>query len=323
MGSSARNSRWGSNGEGSHLSVQVLGPLVIHRGEHVLTAQNLGGPRQRQIFEILLVHPGTAVSKQRLVDLVWGEQAPAGALGAVESYICVLRRQLQPGQGRTGPLKTTNGGYVLDPAMVTVDLHRFNWLLEKARSATGRAAYLLLEAALEIAAAPLLENELDNEWADSQRTLHSARVIETRLLTAEAALDLGLVAEAIAQARAVLAEDPVNERAWTALILGLEATGQVVEGLQAYDWCRRVLDQELGCAPGAALQSAHWRMLEAIAAADDELAQAVAALLVLHGHPHAFAPAAARLPGPPDLFTRQEAATVLRTFLGRTLSPAS
>lgn len=323
MGNSARRSRWESSSEGSHLSVQVLGPLVVHRGEHVLTAQDLGGPRQRQILEILLVQPGISVSKQRLVDLVWGERAPAGALSAVESYICVLRRSLQPGQGKTGPLKTANGGYLLDPAMVEVDLRRFDSLLGAARCAPAHEAYRLLVEALSIASAPLLENELGCEWAQSQRDVHAIRVRQARLLAAEAALALGRAEEAITHARAVLEQEALEERAWTVLVLGLEATGQAVEGLQAYDRCRRFLSQELGCAPGAALRSAYRRMLEATAGQDDDLAQAVAALLVLHGHQHEPAPATDRAPRGDDPRACREAATVLQAFLGRTLSLAS
>jgi DNA-binding SARP family transcriptional activator len=323
MRSSTRgNQPGGWNEEGLHLSVQVLGSLVVRRGEHELTAKELGGPRQRQLLEILLLALGTPVSKHRLVDLLWGEHAPPGALGTVESYVCVLRRHLQPGHPRQGALKTTNGGYLLDPAMVTVDLHRFDRLLEKAQSCSGRRAYLLLDAALEIAGAPLLGNELDTEWAQSQRAFHTGRVLEARLLAAEAALEAGMLAEAVVQARTVLAQEALAERAWTVLVLALEATGQAVEGLQAYDRCRRVLDQELGSAPGAALQQAHQRMLHATAATNDDLAQAVSALLVLHGTPHAPSSATDPWPGTPDPLTPQEAATVLRTFLGRTLSMA-
>jgi DNA-binding SARP family transcriptional activator len=305
------------------LSVRVLGPLVVARGEHVLTDKELGGPRQRQILEILLLQPGIPVSKQRLVDLVWGERAPAGALGTVESYVSVLRRSLQPGRGKAGPLKTANGGYLMDPAMVEVDLHRFDRLLEAARGCPTREAYPLLVAALDLAAAPLLENELGCEWAGSQRTLHAARVGQARVLAAEAALELGRVAEAVARARAVLGQEAVNERAWTVLVLGLEAGGHPVEALQAYDQCRRVLDRDLGCCPGPVLRAAHQRVLEATAATGDELAQAVAALLVLHGHHQGLLPASQALPGAPDPRARREAAGVLRAFLGRTLTPTT
>ncbi|MEX5259962.1 BTAD domain-containing putative transcriptional regulator [Kocuria sp. CPCC 205263] len=240
------------------------------------------------------------MSKYRLVELVWGEAAPAGAMGTLESYVSVLRRHLQPGQAATGPLKTTNGGYVMDASLVEVDLRHFDSLLGAARCAPPHEAYRLLVDALGIASAPLLENELGYEWAQSQQDVHATRVGQARLLAAEAALELGRAEEAGAHARAVLGQEALEERAWTELVLGLEAAGRAVEGLQAYDRCRRLLGRELGCAPGSALRSAHRRMLEATAGHDDDLARAVSALLVLHGHFHQPPPATGRVPGAPD-----------------------
>lgn len=319
MVSSARASRLEAGGAGQRLSVRVLGSLQVRRGERVLTAKELGGPRQRQILEILLLAQGTAVSKHRLVELVWGEAAPAAVMGTLESYISVLRRHLQPGRARTGPLKTTNGGYLMDTSMVEVDLHRFDDLLEAARCAPPGQAYPMLVQALGIASAPMLENELGCEWTQPQRDLHATRVEQTRLLAAEAALELGRAEEAVAHARAVLELDPLEERGWTVLVLGLEATGRAVEGLQAYDRCRRLLARELGCAPGAALGHAHRRMLQATAGHDDDLAQAVSALLVLHGHFHEPSPVTGRVPGNGEPRGCLEAAAVLQAFLGRTL----
>ena len=56
----------------------------------------------------------------------------------------------------------------------------------------------------------------------------------------------------MALASELLLDDPINERAWTALVLGLEESGQYMEALRAYGRCRRVMDQEIGCLPGRA-----------------------------------------------------------------------
>jgi ActR/RegA family two-component response regulator len=75
------------------------------------------------------------------------------------------------------------------------------------------------------------------------------------------------VGKAITWGGAAAKEDPLNERAWTALILGLERNGEKTEALRAYDRCRRVMDEELGCAPSPALKEAHARLLTSTAAA--------------------------------------------------------
>lgn len=317
MNMSSINVRPATGATGARLSVQVIGPLVVRRGSRTLTAKELGGPRQRQILEILLLQLGTPVSKHRLVDLLWGTQAPAAAQANLESYVSVLRRHLQPGEGRSGPLKTTNGGYVLDASMVELDLSEFDRLLETARRSAAQEAQPMLRRALDMASAPLLENEPGSEWIESQRGAHAARVAEARVLSAEVCLELGRCPEAVAQARKVLAGDPLHERAWTVLVLGLERSGRHVEGLQEYDRCRRTLGEELGCAPAPAVQAAYERMLQTTAGSDNELGQVLSALLLLHKYAEAADRRDVR-----DMLTQRRAAAVIQQFVGRALEPA-
>ncbi|WP_219816560.1 hypothetical protein [Arthrobacter sp. Y81] len=51
------------------LDVSIPGPLTIRRGTKTLGAHELGGPKPRQILEILLLHLGAPVSKGRLINL--------------------------------------------------------------------------------------------------------------------------------------------------------------------------------------------------------------------------------------------------------------
>lgn len=242
------------------LQISVLGPLTIRRGDVELTAANLGGPKPRQVLEILLMNFGSAVSKTRIMDLLWNGKHPAVALPTLESYVSVLRRHLQPGTGRSGPLRTVTGGYVLDPALVDLDLHRFEVLSRRAAHAAPAEALVLLTEALELATAPLLGDEVLPTWAEDERLLHAARVNLARVSAAEAALSVGEVERAITWAGAAAEEDPLNERAWTALVLGLERNGESTRALRTYSRCRKIIDDELGCAPGPALREAHARL---------------------------------------------------------------
>lgn len=247
--------------QASALRISVIGPLTIHRGDTELGANDLGGPKPRQVLEILLLNFGAAVSKTRLIDLLWGDRQPAVALPTLESYVSVLRRRLQPGTGRTGPLRTVTGGYVLDRSLVDLDLDRFRTLTKQAAAAEPLAALSLLTEALEIASAPLLGDELLPAWAEEERASHAECVRLARVLAAEAALVVGEVGKAVAWARAAAQEDPLNERAWTALILGLERNGESAEALRDFDRYRRVMDEELGCAPNRLLREAQTRLL--------------------------------------------------------------
>ncbi|MBO1269162.1 response regulator [Arthrobacter sp. PO-11] len=259
----------GINGESllphRKLQIEVFGPLTIRRGNTELNANDLGGPKPRQVLEILLLSFGSAVSKTRIMELLWGGKHPAVALPTLESYVSVLRRHLQPGAGRSGPLRTVTGGYVMDRSMVDLDLDRFETLTQRAGHVEPREALSLLTEALDLASAPLFGDELLPAWAEEERSLHAERVSLARVLAAEAALALGEGSKAISLGRAAVKEDPLNERAWTALILGLEGNGDNEEALRAFERCRRVMDEELGCAPSAALRAAQARLLKSAA----------------------------------------------------------
>ena len=100
----------------------------------------MGGCKPRHILEILLLNLGTPVSKTRLVELLWGPQASDGAVATLESYVSGIRRAIQPGNTKSGPLRTANGGYVLDPQLVELDLSEFRGLLRAARHSAPAAA---------------------------------------------------------------------------------------------------------------------------------------------------------------------------------------
>lgn len=263
-------------------SVTMIGRLAVRRGGTVLRAHQLGGPKPRQILEILLLNIGRPVSKDRLIDLLWGDTRPNEAVTSIESYVSVLRRHLQPGSGRHGPLGTTTGGYQIEASSVDLDLARFDALVLRAQHANPSAAYPLLIDALSLTTGPLLADELRPAWAQDERRRHAAVVTAARVQASVTAAAIGRLPAAIHWANQALLDDPVNEAAWTALILALENSGQLAEGLRGFARYRSILDRELGCAPSKTLCEAHLRLLLATANSQGELSDAMSALLVLH-----------------------------------------
>lgn len=314
---------WETDGK---IHVQILGTLKIRTGDVVLEAGEVGGPKARQILEILLLQLGTPVSKSRLIDMLWEGSAPLAAVSTLESYVSVLRRCLQPGQGKNGVLRTTTGGYMLDPEIVDLDLSRFDSLILRAEGSEPKIALPLLRQALALATEPLLGSELLPGWADAERSVHAARVASAGIQAAKLALELGMNLEAIRLSQEVLDRDTLNEAAWTCLVLGLEMGGNPLQGLQALDHCRRVMDRELGCSPGPVLQQAQERLLRQTSAADDDFGHVIGALLsiqeVVAGHGNSAWQKAGNA-GKDLGFSPQEAGSVIFGYLQRALGAAS
>ena len=93
------------------LVVKLLGRLEVTRDGSILDTRALGGVKPRQILKILLLQSGSPVSKNKLLHLLWGDKPPAAAITTLESYVCILRRNLQPGSGQHGVLRTSTGGH--------------------------------------------------------------------------------------------------------------------------------------------------------------------------------------------------------------------
>jgi len=301
-------------------SVTMIGSLAVRRGGTVLRAHQLGGPKPRQILEILLLNIGRPVSKDRLIDLLWGDTPPNEAVTSIESYVSVLRRHLQPGSGRHGPLGTTTGGYQIEASSVDLDLARFDALVLTAQHTNPTAAYPLLIDALSLITGPLLADELRPAWAQDERRRHAGAVTAARVQASVTAAATGRLPAAIHWANQALLDDPVNEAAWTALILALENSGQLTEGLRAFARCRSVLDRELGCAPSKTLCETHSRLLLATAYSQGGPSDAMSALLVLHDYLVSTVTGGARTQSTADATARAAvlaAERVLTSFIRR------
>src|SRR5437763_13572888 len=88
------------------MEFRILGPLeVVEDGEPVA----LGTLKERLVLGVLLLHANEFVSRERLIDDLWGEAPPPTARQAVNVYLSKLRKAL--GRAGADPIATASGGY--------------------------------------------------------------------------------------------------------------------------------------------------------------------------------------------------------------------
>ena len=232
------------------IEFRILGSLeVVDQGRPLA----LGGPRQRALLAVLLVHRGEAVSSDRLIDELWGERAPASAVKIVQGYVSNLRKVLG-----NGVLVTQGGGYALRIQSGQLDADRFESLLVEARDALAkgdpRTAAARLRGALGMWRGPPLADFAYESFAQSE----IARLEETRLTALEGRIDaeLALVEHArlVGELEALVREHPLRERFIAQLMLALYRSGRQAEALESYRVTRGRLVDELGLEPGRDLQ---------------------------------------------------------------------
>jgi len=242
-----------------HLKLFGETTLIDESGRPV--AIDLGGAKPRQILEMLALGSGP-LSKDRIADLLWDQEPPKSYLGTLESYVCVLRRGLAHGRGRTSAIRTVMHGYILDTDVVTTDVSQFRSLARSAaQAATPEAALPLFREALALVGGELLASESYAGWAAREREQFSLELAGCAIAAARAALETGAADEAVRMARVALAQDALGEEANRILMRGLAASGHRAEALKTYLGLREALQAELGIVPSAATQTLYVELL--------------------------------------------------------------
>ncbi len=232
------------------MDFRILGPLEVRDDGATLP---LGGGKQRALLALLLLHPNEAVSTDRLIDELWGEQPPPTAGKILQNHVSQLRRVLSDGL-----LVTRGRGYALRVAAGELDLDRFRQGLEEGRRAQAagspeRASAVLREALELWRGPPLGEFAFEpfaQEEIDRLEELHLTALIER----IDADLALGRHADLVGELESLVARHPLQERLRGQLMLALYRSGRQAEALQVYQDARRTLVEELGIEPGQSLQ---------------------------------------------------------------------
>lgn len=237
---------------------RILGTLQVEDESGPIA---VGGPKPRTLLAVLLVAGGEVVPADRLVDALWGDAPPAGAVAALRAYASRLRGVL----GAAAPLRHRPPGYCLSLDAATLDAAEFEQLVGSARAAAVAGDHGREVADLDAALALWRGDALAEFAHDGFAAATAARLTELRTSAledrAEALLELGRATEAMPELEALVRHDPSRERPVVALMRALYATGRQADALAAYQELRAHLDDELGVVPAAPAQELHRRIL--------------------------------------------------------------
>ncbi len=232
----------------------VLGPVMAWDGAGAAIA--LRGPRHRAVLARLILANRRVVPVTTLVEDLW-VAPPAGAVGAVRTFVAALRRALEPERPprvRSALLVTEGPGYALRAEADAVDAWRFEQAVSAATALPPEDMLARLDQALGWWRGPAYADFAGEAWARAGRS----RLAELRLHAverrAEARLALGQAAEAVPDLDAHVTDHPWREDAWRLLALALYRTGRQGDALAVLRRARTLLVEQLGVDPGPALR---------------------------------------------------------------------
>ncbi len=238
------------------MEFRILGPLEVVDGERALA---LGGPKQRGVLAQLLLAANRVASAERLIEEIWGDDAPESAISSLHSYVSRLRQTLIGG----ARIEWQPPGYVLRVDPGDVDALRFEQGIGEGRrllAVDAEAASVRFAEALALWRGRPLPGVPGESAAAEALRLEELRLaaIEER---ATIELALGRESGVIGEVEAILAEDPLRERLWAVLMHALYRSGRQAEALDAYHRARKMLAEELGLEPSPELEQLQGQIL--------------------------------------------------------------
>jgi DNA-binding SARP family transcriptional activator len=246
---------------------RILGPLeVVADGNPVA----LGTLKERLVLGVLLLHANEFVSRERLIDDLWGEAPQPTARKAVNVYLSKVRKALNV--AGADPIATGSGGYRLHLEPEMLDASRVQVLVAEAkeRVAKGelaRAAERFQEA-LTLWRGPTLAGlQLESRGRDEVAQLDELR-LAALMERIDCDIALARSERVLGELNVLVHEHPLRERLRAQQMLALYRADRQAEALEAYVEARQTLVDDLGIEPSEALQ----RLQQAILRHDPSLA---------------------------------------------------
>jgi SARP family transcriptional regulator, regulator of embCAB operon len=240
--------------------VQVCGTFVVElqgrRVDHLLP-----GRQGRVLFAYLVVSRRQPVSRNSLIDALWGDAPPADVGGALNALISKTRAVVG-GDVLRGRSELTLA--LPEPAQVDVEVAWSKLHVAESAVAIGawRRAWAPALSAMFVARRTFLP-EVEAPWAEVWRRRLTDVGLRALECFAKACLGIGGVELPSAEraARELVDAAPLRESGHLLLMRALAARGNVAEALAAYERLRILLRDELGVDPSDAVQDEYVRLL--------------------------------------------------------------
>lgn len=235
--------------------IMVLGPFRIAQGADHVPA------RTRQVGRVgalLAASPGIPVSRDRIIQTLWGSKPPQTAINTLQVHVSQLRSMASKDL-----IATTGDGYVLAVDPLEVDAEWFKReVLECLDAVATGPVDLLRERLMRVLVLwqgePFAELTAP-EIAGRRNELNELRerALETQLgLSLRAADSPRALSEVIAAAKGQVARQPLRESGHEVLIRALIADGRPAEAVEAFRGAVEVLFTNTGVAPSSRLHDA-------------------------------------------------------------------
>ena len=229
------------------LNLELLGDFRMRSDSGALI--NISAKKSQAMLAYLGVKPSQLVSRDKMAGLLWSSTATEQARQSLRQTLSSLRKELSTISPDRKILVEEGDFLSIDPALMTVDVAEFEKLI-----ATGSDASLTEATALyrgDFLEGFELDEEKFDQWVLAERDRLHRAALRAHMQLIDSQTRRGAVDQAIATAQQSLRIDPLQEIVHRTLMRLYMESGDLVNALQQYDLCAKVLKRELQVDPDA------------------------------------------------------------------------
>lgn len=239
------------------LHLELLGDFRLRTESGSLIT--ISARKSQAMLAYLAVKPSQLVSRDKMAGLLWSSTAPEQARQSLRQTLSTLRRELA-GVSQQKILVEEGDFLSLDAAAVHCDVVEFETLV-----ATGTPE--ALDPATRLYGGDFLDGfQIDEEkfdqWVLAERDRLHRMALRAHAQLVEQLARSGSLDEAIAVAQQSLRVDPLQESMHRTLMKLYQQSGDLLNALQQYDACARILRRELDVDPDAETRSLQQEIVE-------------------------------------------------------------
>ena len=199
--------------------------------------------KAQELFAYLFHLNGAFADRDRLMDILWPQSAPANATSLLHTSLYSIRKSLTP-YGLDRLIQREKKGYRMDIELVDADREQVDAICRGERE-DGTDLPALYEG-------PYLE-DIEAAWTEDSRAWYAGAFLRACRSMAEKRMDRDDFQGAAVCLRAAIRQEPYDETLAAMLIRCYAVMGEVKNAMALYNRLKEILAEDLGAEPGEAV----------------------------------------------------------------------
>lgn len=229
------------------LHLELFGDFRIRSDAGALLT--ISAKKSQAMLAYLGVKPAQLVSRDKIAALLWSSTGPEQARQSLRQTLSTLRKELAQISPKQKILIEDGDFLSVDSSLVSIDVVEFDAAVHAADQASLQRAVELYTG--DFLDGFLIDEERFDQWVLAERDRFHRMALKAHAQLVELQMRGGATDDAIATAQASLRIDPLQETMHRTLMRLYMQSGDLVNALQQFDACAKVLRRELSVEPDA------------------------------------------------------------------------